>query len=63
RVDDRTGDVRAGHEADLIVVPDDPLADVRTLQDVLVVVSNGRVAFNRLPFERTPGSATPRATP
>ena len=63
RVDDRTGAVRAGLEADLIVVPDDPLADVRTLQDVLVVVSNGRVAFNRLPFERTPGSATPRATP
>ena len=63
RIDDRTGAVRVGLEADLIVVPDDPLADVRTLQDVLVVVSNGRVALDRLPFARTPGSATPRARP
>lgn len=63
RIADRTGAVRVGLEADLIVVADDPLADVRTLQDVLVVVSNGRVALNRLPFGRTTGSATPRARP
>lgn len=63
RIDDRTGAVRVGLEADLIVVPDDPLTDVRTLQDVLVVVSNGRVALDRLPFGRQAGSATPRARP
>ena len=49
-VESRTGVIRAGLEADLIVVQDDPLQDVRTLQDVLVVVSNGRLALNRLPF-------------
>jgi imidazolonepropionase-like amidohydrolase len=63
RIEDHTGAVRVGLEADLIVVPDNPLDDLRTLQDVLVVVSNGRVALNRLPFGRTPGSATPRARP
>jgi imidazolonepropionase-like amidohydrolase len=47
---DRTGVVRVGYEADLIVVERNPLEDVRALQDVLVVVSNGRVALNRLPF-------------
>lgn len=47
---DRTGRIRAGLEADLIVIERDPLADVGALQDVLVVVSNGRVGLNRLPF-------------
>lgn len=47
---DRTGAVRPGLEADLIVVERDPLEDIGALQDVLVVVSNGRVAMNRLPF-------------
>lgn len=49
---DRTGAVRTGLEADLIVVDRNPLTDVRALADVLVVVSNGRVALNRLPFAR-----------
>lgn len=49
---DRTGAIRAGLEADLIVVERNPLADIRALADVLVVISNGRVALNRLPFGR-----------
>jgi imidazolonepropionase-like amidohydrolase len=48
----RTGAIQPGFEADLIVVERNPLQDVRALADVLVVISNGRVALNRLPFAR-----------
>jgi hypothetical protein len=42
-----------GHlEADLVVVDRNPLKDITNVQDVLVVVSNGRLALNRLPFAR-----------
>nr|MCU0634447.1 amidohydrolase family protein [Gemmatimonadaceae bacterium] len=46
----RTGTLVPGLEADLIVVERNPLEDVRALQDVLVVVADGRVALNRIPF-------------
>ncbi len=46
----RTGRVASGFEADLIVVEGNPLDDIRQIQDVTVVVSNGRIALNRLPF-------------
>jgi imidazolonepropionase-like amidohydrolase len=48
----KTGAIQTGFEADLIVVERNPLQDVRALADVLVVISNGRVAMNRLPFGR-----------
>jgi imidazolonepropionase-like amidohydrolase len=48
----RTGAIQTGMEADVIVVERNPLQDVRALADVLVVISNGRVALNRLPFGR-----------
>jgi imidazolonepropionase-like amidohydrolase len=48
----RTGRVAEGYEADLIVVEHDPLTHLETLQDVLIVLTNGRVAMNRLPFAR-----------
>jgi imidazolonepropionase-like amidohydrolase len=49
-LEERTGAIRPGLEADLIVVEGNPLEDVRFLQDVLMVVSNGRLAMSRLPF-------------
>jgi imidazolonepropionase-like amidohydrolase len=48
----RTGTIQVGMEADLIVVERNPLQDPRALADVLVVLSNGRVGLNRLPFGR-----------
>lgn len=48
----RTGRVAEGYEADLIVLEGNPLEDPAWLQDVLIVVTNGRVALNRLPFGR-----------
>jgi imidazolonepropionase-like amidohydrolase len=49
----RTGGVETGLEADLLVVERNPLDSVRTLQDPLLVMSNGRVGVNRLTFAKT----------
>jgi len=49
-IERRTGSIQPGYEADLIVVEGNPLEDIRLLQDVEIVISNGRVALNRLPF-------------
>ncbi len=51
-VADRTGRVAEGMEADLLIIDSNPLERVRTLQDPLVVISNGYVVLNRLPFAR-----------
>ena len=53
-LDARTGTLVVGKEADLIVVDRDPLADIGALQDVLVVVANGRVGLRRIPFTLPP---------
>jgi imidazolonepropionase-like amidohydrolase len=46
----RTGTLRAGLEADLVVVERNPLDDVRALQDAVIVITDGRVALKRVPF-------------
>jgi imidazolonepropionase-like amidohydrolase len=51
-IGERTGTLKPGMEADLIAVEANPLEDIRALQDVTLVVSNGRVALNRLPFAK-----------
>lgn len=50
RVEKQTGRVAPGFEADLLVVERNPLEHVGTLQDPLLVVSNGRVGLDRLNF-------------
>lgn len=50
-VADDTGVIEPGKEADLIVVVENPLEYIAAIQDVVAVVSNGRLAVNRLPFE------------
>jgi len=52
RLDARVGTVAEGFEADLIAVEANPLVDIRALQDPLLVISNGRLALNRLQFGR-----------
>jgi len=49
-VADRTGSVQRGLEADLLVIDGNPLEDIRALQDALMVICNGDVVVNRLPF-------------
>lgn len=48
-VDQRTGAIRPGLEADLVVVDADPLADITALQDILMVINDGVIVLNRLP--------------
>lgn len=50
RLATRIGVVEAGFEADLLVVDANPLDNVRTLLDPLLVISNGRLAVDRLSF-------------
>jgi imidazolonepropionase-like amidohydrolase len=50
RLEGKTGAVEPGLEADLVAVEGNPLDDPVALQDVLLVVSNGRVALDRLDF-------------
>ncbi len=50
RLDKQIGQVRAGFEADLLVVEGNPLDQPRTLLDPLLVLSNGRVGLDRLSF-------------
>ena len=54
RRDKQIGQVAAGFEADVLVVERNPLEHLSTLQDPLLVVSNGRIGLNRLNFARTP---------
>ena len=50
KLEGKTGAIEPGLEADLVAVEGNPLADPAALQDVLLVVSNGRVALDRLDF-------------
>jgi imidazolonepropionase-like amidohydrolase len=52
RLEKATGAVEPGLEADLIAVDGNPLDDPAALEDVLLVVSNGRVALDRLSFAK-----------
>ena len=44
---DRTGRIDAGLEADLIVLERNPLEAIDAVQDVLMVINNGRIAVTR----------------
>jgi imidazolonepropionase-like amidohydrolase len=50
QMDDRTGRIEEGFEADLILIPANPLTNIEALQDVLLVMSNGQLALKRIPF-------------
>jgi cytosine/adenosine deaminase-related metal-dependent hydrolase len=50
QMDDRTGRIEEGFEADLILVPGNPLTNIEALQDVLLVMSDDRLALKRMPF-------------
>ena len=49
---DQTGTIEVGKEADLILVTQNPLEDIRTTQDIVFVMNNGRIGLNRLPFSK-----------
>lgn len=49
-IEKNTGRIQPGYEADLILIPGNPLEEIRYLQDVLMVISNGTIALKRVPF-------------
>ena len=53
QIEDQTGRIESGFEADIILVPANPLTDISALQDVLLVMSNGQLAVKRIPFAVT----------
>lgn len=48
----KTGRLMPGYEADLVLLPANPLEDIRALQDALLVMSNGYIGLKRIPFAR-----------
>ena len=56
--DKQVGQIAAGFEADLIVVERNPLEQVATLQDPLLVINNGRIGLDRLNFSRPTSSSS-----
>ncbi len=52
RLEKQTGRIATGFEADLILVPGNPLSEINALQDVLMVMNNGNLALKRLPFAK-----------
>jgi len=51
-LENETGALEPGLEADLIVIEKNPLEDIRVIQDIILVISNGRIGLKRLPFGR-----------
>ena len=52
-IENKTGTIEVGKEADLILLPTNPLNNIMALQDVLMVISNGQIALKRIPFKLT----------
>jgi imidazolonepropionase-like amidohydrolase len=44
----RTGSIKPGYEADLLVIDGNPLADIAALKDVVLVINDGQIAINKL---------------
>jgi imidazolonepropionase-like amidohydrolase len=44
----RTGSIRPGGEADLVVVEGDPLANITAVKKIVMVINDGQIAINRL---------------
>ena len=43
----RTGSIRAGFEADLLVIDTDPLGDITALHKVVLVINDGEIAIDK----------------
>jgi|AntRauTorcE11897_2_1112592.scaffolds.fasta_scaffold00532_14 imidazolonepropionase-like amidohydrolase len=50
QIEDKTGKISPGFEADLVVLNSNPIEDIKSTQDVILVMSNGHLVINRLPY-------------
>ena len=46
-IDKRTGAIRKGLEADIVIVGDNPLSSIAALKDIRIIVNDGQVVFNK----------------
>lgn len=47
-INKRTGAIRKGLEADIVIVGDNPLSSIEALKDIRIVVNDGKVVFNKV---------------
>ena len=47
-IDKRTGAIRKGLEADIVIVGDNPLSSLEALKDIRIIVNDGQVVFNKV---------------
>jgi imidazolonepropionase-like amidohydrolase len=47
-VDDHTGRIAGGYDADLLIVEKNPLDDIGQIRDPLIVINDGRIVLSRL---------------
>lgn len=47
-IDKRTGEIRKGLEADIVIVGDNPLSSIAALKDIRIIVNDGQVVFNKV---------------
>lgn len=47
-IDDHTGSIQKGLEADLLIIENNPLEDIGSVHDPIIVVNNGTIVVNRL---------------
>jgi imidazolonepropionase-like amidohydrolase len=47
-IDKRTGAIRKGLEADIVIVGDNPLSSIEALKDIRIMVNDGTVVFNKV---------------
>ncbi|HSE32142.1 MAG TPA: amidohydrolase family protein [Pyrinomonadaceae bacterium] len=47
-IDKRTGAIKKGLEADIVIVGDNPLSSIEALKDIRMIVNDGVVVFNKI---------------
>lgn len=47
-IDDHTGSIQKGLEADMLILENNPLENIGAIHDPLMVVNNGTIVVNRL---------------
>ncbi len=47
-IDDHTGRIVNGLDADLLILENNPLENIQAIHDPLMVVNNGKIVVNRL---------------
>jgi imidazolonepropionase-like amidohydrolase len=47
-INNRTGAIKVGFEADIVIVGENPLSSIDALKDIRVIVNDGKVVFNKV---------------